>query len=1105
MMGIAQAVADFCTHREDAAAAVADASGGRLTYRELADRAGAVAAAVRAKGLGAESVVALSMETTVDLVAAIVGVSAAGAAYLPLNPRDPAVRRRQLVADAGAAMVISDADLAGLPPAALEVADETPAALAYVRYTSGSTGGPKGVAISAGNLAAYTEQILQVLAPTAGDVFSLVQPVSFDSCLTMLQPALVSGGTLWVVPPEQAADAAWMAAHLRDVDYLKITPSHLRALQDAGDPAALLPARAVVLGGEPSDWTWFAGLGKLRPGCAVVNHYGPTETAVGVAALTGGIAEPADTTPLGPAMGNATLYVLDENLRPAAEGELFVGGATVGRGYVGRPGATAAAFLPDPYVAGARMYRTGDRVRTRGDGTYEFLGRLDDQLKIRGHRVEPAEVAAVLASHPDVRRAVVMPADDNLVGYVIGGDAEAVRAYAAERLPDYLVPALIQVVDSFPLTVNGKLDLRQLDVRTTATEREVAAVFAELLGRPVTDPAASFFALGGHSLLAARLLSRLRARFQVEIAVRAVFEDPTVGGLAALADAARQTGGGQLPPVRPVPRSGRLLASYGQERLWFLNQLDPESPLYNTNFGVRALGELDLEVLRACVTRLVRRHEALRTRLVPGADGLVQEIEEVPDIAWEFVDLSALSEEEAQKAAQLLIADYTERPFDLTAEIPLRTVVARLAEDEHILLLSMHHVATEGPSMRILHRELGELYPALLAGRPDPLPPVAAQYVDFAAWQRDLLARGGYQRQLEFWRDRLAGLPPRLELRTDLPRPAEVSPAGDRVRFDLPAELTGRLHALATEEGGTLFMVLLAGFHLVLAERTAQRDMAIGVPVAFRPRPELEQTVGYFGNTLVLRTVVDRDRSFRDLLRDIRVTTLDAIAHRDLPFEALVEEFRPRRRFGDNPLVNVMLVMAGEQRPPVALEDVTFQPEPIDTGTAKAEIVALFEAVGDGLAGEIEFRTDLFTTAGVRPMAIRFVELFTAVLDRPDAPVSDFLEESLPTVQPVLDEVAEVATEYVAPRTDLERELCEQWISLIGNDDIGVTDRFFDVGGHSLLAARVIAWIDREYGVTVPVRWCFDHPTVADLSLLVLAAQLDGLDDDLLAQLDGGT
>ncbi|MCA2230007.1 non-ribosomal peptide synthetase [Nonomuraea aurantiaca] len=1135
-----------------AALALADASGGRLTYAELELRTSRLAGYLRHKvGGGTDTLVALAVEPTVDLIVAMLGVARAGAAYLPLDPRDPAGRLRTLAMDAGAVLVLAD-DVRdvweGLPVLRLaEVldhalsadADPVPSeALAYVRYTSGSSGRPKGVGITHANLAAYVDQMMKLLAPQPGDVFSMLQPVTFDSSLTMLYPALAAGGTLWVIPPDLATDPQWVAGHLRDArtDFLKITPSHLAALHAADVRAdVLMPRKALLLGGEPSRWEWFSGLSGLRPACRVINHYGPTETTVGVSALDGiELAHPAGdgSTPLGPPLAHATLHVLDDLLNPVPageSGELCVGGLTVGRGYVNRPGLTAASFVPDPMAVtpGARMYRTGDRVRRRADGTFEFIGRLDNQVKIRGFRVEPAEVAHVLAGHPEVADAFVTAdaaatGQARLVGYLTARkgaelDTQKLVRHAEAELPGYMVPAALVVLDAFPLNRHGKVDKERLPVPAwdssgqeqaplTDVEQTIADLFSELLGLRVTHREAGFFALGGHSLLVAKLLSRLRAAFHVEIPVRAVFEAPTVAALARSVEAARARGDSRLPQVVKVPRTGELPASHGQQRLWFLNQLDPDSPLYNTNFGVRALGEVDLEVLRECVTELVRRHEVLRTRLVPGADGLLQHIEPAPRIPYTFADLSGEPEAGREEELRRLIAAHTERPFDLKAEIPIRVLVTRLSDDEHLLLLTMHHVATEGPSMRILHRELGLLYRALRNGGGPALEPPQVQYADFAVWQRELLARGAYARQLEFWRERLTGLPARVELRTDLPRPPEVSPAGSRVRFDLSGALTGRLRAFATAENATLFMILLAGFHLVLAERTEQRDVAVGIPVAFRPRPELEGTVGFFGNTLVLRTDVDRDLSFRALLGRIRTATLDAVAHRDLPFEALVEEIRPRRRLGDTPLVNIMMMVAEEQRPPIVLDEVTFQAEPIDTGTAKAELVALFEVVDDGLAGELEFRTDLFTAEGVAPLAARFEEVFAAVLDDPDAPISHFLPSGTGSFALPETDGGEPVQEYVAPRTDLERELCALWIDLIGNDDIGIADRFFDIGGHSLLAARVVGWIAERYGVSIPLRWCFDQPTVESLALAVLAAQLDELDEgaDLLDAVDGG-
>jgi hypothetical protein len=582
----------------------------------------------------------------------------------------------------------------------------------------------------------------------------------------------------------------------------------------------------------------------------------------------------------------------------------------------------------------------------------------------------------------------------------------------------------------------------------------------------------------------------------VEVPIRAVFEAATLAALAERIDELRRQDPERLPAVPRVPRTAELPASHGQARLWFLNQLDPDSPLYNTNLGIRILGALDRGALRRGVDALVQRHEVLRTRLALGTGGLVQHIDPAPVVRFETVDLVDLPEDRRDAELAALVAEYTERPFDLTADIPIRALLAGFAGDEHFLLLSMHHVATEGPSMRILYRDLGALYRASCEDTEVPLEPVAAQYADFAVWQRDLLASGRWDEQLEFWRRKLAGLPSRVELHCDRPRPAEVSPAGDRVRFELPGPLTERLRAFATGENASMFMALLATVLVVLTERTAQRDVAIGIPVAFRPRPELESTVGFFGNTLVLRNDLDRALSFRDLVRQARATTLEAIAQRDLPFEALVEELKPRRRLGDTPLVNLLMVVIEDEPEPIVLDRVTLQAEPVDTWTAKGDLVVLFEVRGTGLAGEIEFRTDLFTPEGMAPLAARFEQVLHSALDRPDIPISAYCGDpaGLPAGPP---ETADAAgEEYVAPRTDLEREIQQRWVELIGNDDIGVRDNFFHAGGHSLLASRIVGWIRERYGVVVPLRWCFDQPTVAELATLVLATQLRELDLD---------
>ncbi|WP_283133517.1 non-ribosomal peptide synthetase [Rhizohabitans arisaemae] len=1000
--------------------AVADSAGRRLTYAELDRRAGRLAGHLRTvAAVGPDTPVALLLDTDVDLAVAVLAVLKAGGAYLPLDREHPGERLRYVLGDAGAVAVITTPALAGrLPETGLPVIDVTarpehpeppagavpdPGDLAYVVYTSGSTGRPKGVGVPHRQLMAYVGGLTALLGLEAGRSFSLLQSLTFDFGVTTFFGALLSGGTLHLVSANRAADAAWVSAHLRreGIDYLKITPSHLAALR-AGDPdpAALLPRRTLILGGEASRWEWVR---ELRRHCQVVNHYGPTETTVGVLALPAD-AEPADAgalTPIGWPMAQAQAYVLDEHLQFVPDGvvgELYVGGAGVSRGYLGRPGATAAAFLPHPFVPGERLYRTGDRVRRLASGAVEFLGRADDQLKIRGFRVEPGEVQAAIAGHPGVEDCVVLPYGDGddtrLVAYVVGtADHAGIRERLAGHLPDYMIPSAFVGLPELPLLAHGKVNRAALPVPeadTAAdepprgeTEEMVAALFGHLLGVEHVSRNSGFFALGGHSLLAIKLMSRMRAAFGVGMPLRTVFEHPTPAELAAAVEAGLRKRSDQLPPVEPIPRTGTLLASYGQRRLWFLDRLEQGSAVYNTPIHLRVHGEFSTTLFKQAVTALVARHEVLRTRLAEEDDDLALVIHADPVVPYREIN-SPMPE---AKARELLAAEAAKR-FDLTTKPPIRVMVVKLAETDHLLLITLHHVANDAWSAVLLQRELSELYGALRENRPAELPELPVQYADFAAWQRRMIAGELRDSQLGYWRKRLADMPERLELPTDRPRPAARGHAGSQVPLRIPSAVVERLRGLGADENATLYMTLLAGFVILLSRYTGEEDVVVGTPSAHRPRPELESLIGFFLNTLVLRTDSSGDPSFRDLLKRVRDTTLEAYANQDVPFEALIEDLQPRRDLGGTPLVQVLFSLENDERPTVSTGGTRFTWEPFGTTTAKFDVTLYLWRRPGALAGAVEFRTDIFDTATMSRFAAHYTALLEAAATEPDLPIS---------------------------------------------------------------------------------------------------------------------
>jgi amino acid adenylation domain-containing protein len=1012
--------------------AVAVAAGDRrLSYAELDAAAGRVAA--RLGPLRPDAPVAVLVEDGIELPVAVLGVLRAGAAYLPLDPGLPADRLAFLLADSGAVAAVAAGPVPAAVAAALPVLDLTagtgpaapaelppphPDALAYLTYTSGSTGRPKAVAVAHRQLAGYLAGILPVLAAPPGAVFGQLQPLTFDFGATTFWAALCSGGTLHVLPRGHATEPARVADFMRanGIEYAKLTPSHLRALR-AGhpDPDALLPGRLLLLGGEASTVDWVAEL--RATGRLVVNHYGPTETTVGVLALPAGADLGAGpTTPLGHPLAHAAAYVLDAAgalVPDGVPGELYVGGGTVSRGYLGRPGLTAERFVPDPYgaIPGGRLYRTGDRVRRLPGGALEFLGRTDDQVKIRGHRVELGEVRQVLAAAPGVTECAVVLSggaaqagsagggdEPRLVAYVVGtGDLDAVRAHAAAQLPAYMVPAVLVPLAELPRAAHGKLDTARLPApgepagaerpgadRPPAGRAEelVAAAFEQLLGRDRVGRADGFFALGGHSLLAIQLMSRLRAAFGVALPVRAVFEDPTVAGLAARVESRLAERAAPLPPVTPVPRDRPLPASWGQRRLWFLHQLEADqleagAAVYNTHVCLDVTGELDPGRLHAALLAVAARHEVLRTRFTDHDGELWQQV--VAEPAVPFAVAAAGADPDA------VLAEHAGGRFDLAHEPPLRALLLRHAADRHTLLVVLHHVANDAWSANLLVTELAEHYAALTEGRAPELPALPVQYADYAAWQRDLLTGELRDTQLRWWTERLAGLPDRLPLPTDRPRPARQGHAGGHVPLRLGASTVDRLRAVGAAENASLFMVLLAGFTALLGRCTGQDDVAVGTPVSSRPRPELEPLLGFFLNTLVLRTDLTGDPDFRELVRRVRTSTLDSFGNQEVPFEALVEQLRPARDLGGSPLVQVLFTLEDTERVAARAGGLRLDWRPYGTPTAKFDLSLYLWRRPDGLAGALEYRTDLFEEATVRRLAGQLTALLEAVAADPAA------------------------------------------------------------------------------------------------------------------------
>jgi amino acid adenylation domain-containing protein len=1038
--------------------------GVRVTYEELERRSNRLGHRLRALGVGPEVRVGLLLDRTPEVVTAILGVLKAGGAYVPLDPAYPRERLAFMVEDAAVRVLVGEAATlaaaalgspsmptirldAGRELLAAESSAPVPSAalpvhLAYVIYTSGSTGRPKGCLVE-------HRQVVRLFTATAGwcgpgpsDVWTLFHSPAFDFSVWEIWGALLHGGRLEVVPVAvaRAPDAFRALLAAQGVTVLSQTPSAFRQLvradgEAAGDGLAL---RWVIFGGEILDLAslapWFERHGDRRP--RLVNMYGITETTVHVTwqPLAGEDLRRAGGAFLGVPIPDLELYLLDGHGHPVPQGvvgELYVGGAGVTRGYAGRPELTAARFVPDPYSGrpGARLYRSGDLARRHGAGGLEPLGRGDGQVKLRGFRIELGEIAAVLGAHPGVEQCVVVareegPDDHRLTAYLVAADRQApapapadLRAWLRRQLPDFMVPAVFVLLPALPLTAQGKLDRRALPspvappaaMAAPALDplvEAVAALWAEVLGcEPgAIGPSDDFFSLGGHSLLAARLVSRLRRALGVEVPLRVLFDGAAVRDVAALA--ARELRGGERPeePLTGAPRHGGLPLSFPQQRTWFLQQVDPASPLFNIAVALQLSGPLDAAALRGALREVVRRHEILHTLYDDSGGETLQVVTPGTVPAAPLVELGGLPEARRRGELRRLAAAEERRAFDLRRQLPLRAVIPRLGPQEHALLLTVHHIASDGWSQGVLLSELGALYEAFAGGRPSPLPELPVQYADFALWQRRSLREGRLRGQLEYWRGRLAPAGPELALPARRVRPVVQSFRGRLERLDLRADLATELRRLARQEGATLFMVLLAGFDLLLHLCTAQDDLLVGTALANRGRPELEGLIGPFSNLVALRTDLGGDPPFRGLLGRVRETALAAYAHQEVPFEALLAELGTRRHSRRMAPFQVAFILQNAPLPAMAVPGLRISRMESQRRTINFDLTLfLAEDREGGLRASLEYDDDLYDAAAIAGLFAGYERLLRDAVRAPEQPLSGFSLHAGEAAAPMVD------------------------------------------------------------------------------------------------------
>ncbi|MEW2581094.1 amino acid adenylation domain-containing protein [Streptomyces syringium] len=1014
-----------------------------LSYAALNARANRLARHLLSQGMGPEQLVGLALPRSPEMVVALLAVVKAGAGYVPVDPDYPAERITHILQDARPGLLITDADSAAvlrplLPETArLLVLDEpgldariaaladtdptdderggavSPDSRAYVMYTSGSTGRPKGVAVTHGGVVALA--LDSAFREGHGRVL-VHSPQAFDASTYELWAPLLAGGRC-VIAPAGDLDAARLreliGRHRLSAVWLTAALFHLFA---EDDPGCMDGLREVWTGGDVVPAEAVRRVREACPGLTVVDGYGPTETTTFATSFRIEAGAPAPrSVPIGRPLDSMRVRLLDGALRlvpPGVPGELYIAGTGLARGYLGHAGTTAERFVADPFGGpGERMYRTGDLARWTAEGQLEFVGRADSQVKLRGFRIEPGEIEAALEGHPAVARATVtvredQPGDKRLVAYVVpadgAADTGALREHVAGLLPEYMVPAAFVTLDALPLTANGKLDRKALPAPDFASraggrrprdarEEMLCALFADVLGLERVGIDDGFFELGGHSLLATRLVSRIRSQLGVELAVRTVFEEPTVAGLAARLDSAA----GSRRALGVMERPAEIPLSPAQRRLWFLGRFEGPNATYNIPLAVRLLGEVDAGALGAALGDVVARHESLRT-VFPDTDARPRQLILPAEAAAVELVVTEVTADGLDRA----VSEAARQGFDLARDIPVRAHLFRVSADDHVLLIVVHHIAGDGWSLAPLSRDLSEAYRARRAESAPVWEPLPVQYADYTLWQREVLGDendpgSAMAGQLEYWRTALAGIPEELPLPRDRPRPAVADFRGRTVPLRIPPHIHQRVVELSRDRGASVFMVMRAAIAALLGKLGAGEDIPIGSVIAGRTDEALDDLVGFFVNTLVLRTDLTGDPTFAELVERVKETDLAAYANQDVPFERLVEELNPVRSMARHPLFQVMLAFQNNATGHTELPGARMLPHPVGLNVAKFDLsFELGERFGPdgspaGIEGGVEYATELFDATTVESLAARLERLLDAVTAAPDRPVRD--------------------------------------------------------------------------------------------------------------------
>lgn len=1135
-----------------------------LTYGELNGRANQLARYLRSRNVGPETIVGICVERSLDMAVGILAILKSGAAYLPLDPDYPAQRLTWMIGNSRVSLVLTTANLAAQLPndaqlimldaevsqisrqAEANLADgPTQADLAYVIYTSGSTGEPKGVMINHGSLANYVLGLELELGIGTDDRYLHTASIAFSSSRRQLLLPLSQGAGVVIASSEQRKDPLALFALIKQngITVMDAVPSFWRNctafLSSLGKETRteLLDnqLRLMLSASEPLltdiTHTWVHEFGHRA---SHVHMFGQTETAGIVCVYKIPVDENPETAasvvPIGRPIANTEIYILDEEQRPVpigTPGELYIGGVGVGRGYLNRPDLTAQKFLVHPFSdkPGARLYRTGDWARLRADGQIEFAGRQDSQVKVRGFRIELGEVEATLASNAGVKEAAVVARDDGsgtmrLIAYVVPHQSAAslteLRTFMGERLPDHMVPSAFVQLPALPLNANGKLDRRSLPepdefrpelaasykAPQTAYEKLLAGIWSEVLKLDRIGVDDNFFELGGHSLLAIQVMARINEQLGTGVPLRMLFDGPTIGQLAGAI--ANNADGINLPNPKPqrARRDRDIPLSFAQQRLWFIDQLEPGSSLYVINRALRLRGSLDPTSLERAVQSIAGRHEALRTTFKSCDGRPVQQIASSVTLPFNIFDLQSMPEPAREEEALRIINTESRKPFDLAGDPLARVTLVRIAPDEHLLLLSIHHIVADAWTLRIFFQELAAFYrdPNTAAS----LPLLEIQYPDFAEWQHQSLSGKALARQVAYWKQQLNGAPVARAVPSDYPRPVVSTSQGAQIQRSLPKSLNQSLGELSRREGATLFMTMLAAFQILLAHYSEVDDILVGVPVAGRSLVETEALIGCFINTLVMRGDLSGNPSFKQVVARTRAVALEAYTNQELPFEKLVEELQPERSFNGNPLFGAMFAMNDESQQPLTLEGVKVENLPVEVSDSKFDLSLGVTEKPEGLVVSLSYSTELFDPDSIKSILEDYETVLGSMLANPAQSLADLPPlRWTPRIGPQ-DEAADQEAEgpkpeFLAPRTPIEERLAAIWGEVLGVERLSVYDNFFALGGHSLLAAQVISRTRNTFSVDLQLRSIFETPTVAGLATAIYEMQTAETEDDELA------